>query len=83
MHHGQNRKKVKKQIKKKSKLNETKGEMYEFCENKGTFIIFWKLGEYAICIIGFWGWTPCEYVPLALESAVGALISASSGVCLG
>src|SRR6218665_786363 len=31
--------------------------MYKFCGNRGKFINFVKMGEYAICVIGLGAWT--------------------------
>ena len=32
--------------------------MYKFCGNRGKFINFVEIWEYAICIIDLGGWTP-------------------------
>jgi|SRR6218665_1705529 len=72
MHHGQNRGKEKASFKlsKKLKLNENRGNLsilrkeggiYKFCENRGKFINFVKIG--AICNMHCWlgGRTPSNH----------------------
>jgi len=41
-HHGENREENKRKLGKTRKLNDTRGEIFTFCVNRGNLCLFWK-----------------------------------------